>query len=99
MLLFALRRTDLEKRPVKAPGTDFMLFGQRIPGSMYLDVGLEAVSLDSKWVCSLGLVDSSLCRERCSQRRARVGSSKVQALRQVLLPGSKGNAVNLIPMK
>lgn len=53
MLLFASGRIDLGKRPAQARGTGFMLFGQRIPGSVYLDFGLEAVSLDSKWACSL----------------------------------------------
>lgn len=73
-----------------------MLFVQRFPGSICLDFRLEAGGLDSKWACPLGPIDSSLCEERCSQRRGRAAPSKVQALGQGLLPGSKGNTVDLI---
>lgn len=34
MLLFAPGGIDLGKRPAQAPGTGFMLFGQRIPVSL-----------------------------------------------------------------
>lgn len=53
------------------------LFGQRTVGSNYLDSGLEVESQYSKWTHPFGLIDSSLCGEKCSQRRARVGLSKM----------------------
>lgn len=65
------------------------LFGQRTVGSNYRDSGLEVESQYSKWACPFGPIDTSLCGEKYSQRRARVGFSKIWPLGQGLLPGSK----------
>lgn len=72
------------------------LFGQRTLGSLYVDFCLKAEGQDSKWACPFDPIDSSHFGERCSQRRAGMGLSKVQALVQGLLRGSKGNTVNVI---